>query len=86
MFLLLLDYVQLCSKNSFSMAVGFDVITLKIFQIFNGRTYPCLISKLPLPPPPPKKKTLNRDKSQKLEYWYKIGIGLNVPLPYSGWG
>ena len=81
MFLLLLDYVQLCSKNSFSMAVGFDVITLKTFQIFNGRTYPCLISKLPH-----KKKTLNRDKSQKLEYWYKIGIGLNVPLPYSGWG
>ena len=83
MFLLLLDYVQLCSKNYFSMAVGFDVITLKIFQIFNGRTYPCLISKLSLPLPP-QKKAPNRDKSQKLEYWYKIGIDLNVPLPYSG--
>ena len=70
------------------MAVGFDVITLKIFQIFNGRTYPCLISKLSLPPAPPHppKKAPNRDKSQKLEYWYKIGIDLNVPLPYSGWG
>ena len=68
MSLLLLNYVP----TFFSMVVGFDVITLKIFKIFDSRTNflgDRLLSSNPIP---------NRDKSQRLEYSYKRGIGLHL--------
>ena len=73
MSLMLLNLVQLSSKKNFLMGLRFDVISLKVFQIFNlwtismGDTF--LSSNSPA----------NRGKSQKLEYWYKRGIDLDVP-------
>ena len=73
MSLMLLNLVQLSSKKIFLMGLRFDVISLKVFQIFNlwtismGDTF--LSSNFPA----------NRGKSQKLEYWYKRGIDLDVP-------
>ena len=55
------------------MGLGFEVISLKVFQIFNLGTISLgdrfLTSNSPA----------NRGKSQKLEYWNKRGIDLNVP-------
>ena len=68
MSLLLLNYVP----TFFSMVVGFDVITLKIFKIFDSRTNflgDRLLSSNSIP---------NRDKFQRLEYCYKRGIGLHL--------
>ena len=73
MSLMLLNLVQLSSKNFFLMGLGFEVISLKVFQIFNLGTISLgdrfLTSNSPA----------NRGKSQKLEYWNKRGIDLNVP-------
>lgn len=73
MSLMLLNLVQLSSKKIFLMGLRFDVISLKVFQIFNLWTISMGDTFLS------SNSSANRGKSQKLEYWFKRGIDLDVP-------